>query len=54
MRRTTSRLRRAPKLPSSSYIAATAQLKNFGGLLQEIDFLEASYPLSSAYAMLSS
>jgi len=43
----------APKLPSSTHLAATPQLKNFVGLLQEMDFLEASYWLSSAYAMLT-
>ncbi len=43
----------APKLPSSSELAATPQLKNFVGLLQTMDFLEASYWLSSAYAMLT-
>ncbi|MFY1986666.1 HsdM family class I SAM-dependent methyltransferase [Achromobacter ruhlandii] len=43
----------APKLPSSSALAATPQLRNFVGLLQEMDFLEASYWLSSAYAMLA-
>ena len=42
-----------PKLPSSSQLAATSQLKSFVGLLQEMDFLEASYWLSSAYAMLT-
>lgn len=43
----------APKLPSSSELAATPQLTNFVELLQEMDFLEASYWLSSAYAMLT-
>lgn len=43
----------APKLPSSSHLGATPQLKNFVGLLQEMDFLEASYWLSSAYSMLT-
>ncbi|MDQ2151114.1 N-6 DNA methylase [Alcaligenaceae bacterium C4P045] len=43
----------APKLPSSSELAATLQLKNFVELLQEMDFIEASYWLSSAYAMLT-
>lgn len=43
----------APKLPSSSQLAATPQLKNFVSLLQTMDFLEASYWLSSAYAMLT-
>ena len=43
----------APKLPSSSELAATSQLKNFVGLLMEMDFLEASYWLSSTYAMLA-
>ena len=42
-----------PKLPSSSHLAATPQLKNFVSLLQKMDFLEASYWLSSAYAMLT-
>lgn len=42
-----------PKLPSSSHLAATPQLKNFVGLLQKMDFMEASYWLSSAYAMLT-
>ena len=40
-----------PKLPSSSLLAGTAPLQNFVGLLQQMDFLEASYWLSSAYAM---
>ncbi len=43
----------APKLPSSTHLAATPQLKNFVGLLKQMDFLEASYWLSSAYAMLT-
>ncbi len=43
----------APKLPSSRELAATPQLVSFVGLLQEMDFLEASYWLSSAYAMLT-
>lgn len=42
-----------PKLPSSSELAATPELKNLVELLQEMDFLEASYWLSSAYAMLT-
>ncbi|MGR0064264.1 HsdM family class I SAM-dependent methyltransferase [Bordetella bronchiseptica] len=42
-----------PRLPSSSELAATPQLRNLVELLQEMDFLEASYWLSSAYAMLT-
>ncbi len=42
-----------PKLSSSSALAATPQLKNFVKVLQEMDLLEASYWLSSAYAMLA-
>ncbi|MDM9561786.1 HsdM family class I SAM-dependent methyltransferase [Bordetella petrii] len=42
----------APKLPTSNELAATPQLRNFVELLREMDLLEASYWLSSAYAML--
>lgn len=42
-----------PKLPSSSELAVTPQLKSFVELLHGMDFLEASYWLSSTYAMLT-
>jgi len=42
-----------PKLPSSKQLEDTAPLQNFVLLLVEMDFLEASYWLSSAYAMLT-
>lgn len=41
------------KLPSSNQLKVTDQLQSFVGLLREMDFLEASYWLSSAYAMLT-
>ena len=41
------------KLPTSKQLEDTAPLQNFVRLLQEMDFLEASYWLSSAYAMLT-
>ncbi len=42
-----------PKLPSSKLLEETSQLQHFVRLLREMDFLEASYWLSSAYAMLT-
>lgn len=41
------------KLPHSDQLKVTGQMKIFVGLLREMDFLEASYWLSSAYAMLT-
>lgn len=41
------------KLPYSNQLEVTGQMKSFVGLLREMDFLEASYWLSSAYAMLT-
>ncbi len=41
------------KLPYSNQLKVVGQMKSFVGLLQEMDFLEASYWLSSAYAMLT-
>lgn len=42
-----------PKLPSSKRLEETSHLQHFVRLLKEMDFLEASYWLSSAYAMLT-
>lgn len=41
------------KLPSSRQLEVTVQLQNFVRLLQDMDFVEASYWLSSAYALLT-
>lgn len=42
-----------PKLPYSKQLAVTGQMRNFVALLREMEFLEASYWLSSAYAILT-
>lgn len=42
-----------PKLPYSKQLMVTDQMRNFVALLREMEFLEASYWLSSAYAMLT-
>lgn len=42
-----------PTLPTSRPLASTAELQDFVCLLQEMDFFEASYWLSSAYAILT-
>lgn len=41
------------KLPYSKQLEVTGLMKSFVGLLREMDFLEASYWLSSTYAMLT-